>query len=356
MSQAQPLSSRERIRGDIVDLAVAGEIEPGVSTSENKIALKLGGKRSPTIREGLALLVSEGMFEQVPQVGVKLRPPSAAEVEKILAMRSRLEGLIVEDLAAEEDPEKLIDDAVRISAEAFTKLADPIAFGRQTALFHRELARASGYETGALSIRTWMDRLRVYEAIREREHGEMPDERAAALDNFFRTTRAVEVVEEQSAILDAIRSRNPVAAGGALAEHLERTRQRLTEDRGPGRTPEPAQVEEEKAILFRRADDFIEGGIPEAAGVAVTMVAGLYFQVGKHEDAALILGSPICRFGQAVTARSEFAESGFPTPSMMKKTLRSELGEDGLAAALQKGNGLDLGALSGLFSTVEHSR
>jgi GntR family transcriptional regulator, rspAB operon transcriptional repressor len=343
MATVQPLSSRERVRGDIVDLAVAGEIEPGVSTSENKIAKMLGGTRSPTIREGLALLVSEGMFEQVPQVGVKLRPPSAEEVEKILAMRSRLEGLVVEALAAEEDPEPVIADAVQVNAEAFKVLADPIAFGRESALFHRELARAAGYETGALSIRTWTDRLRVYEAIRERERGET----SQSFTWVFQTTRAAtEVVNEHSAILDAIRSRDPAAAGEALAEHLERTRERLTDDRRPSGTPEPAQVKEEAEILLARADDFIVSGVLEAAGFAVTLAAGLYFELGKHRDAARILGSPVCRSGQALITRSGFGKKGFPTPSTMEKTLRKKLGPRGFAQELDKGKRLDVGSLS----------
>jgi len=357
MATIQPLSSRERVRGDIVDLAVAGEIKPGASTSETKIAQMLGGNRSPTIREGLALLVSEGMFEQVPQVGVKLRPPSAEEVEKILAMRSRLEGLIVEDLAAEEDPEPVIADAARVNAEAFKVFADPIAFGRETALFHRELARAAGYESGALSIRTWTDRLRVYEGIRRRESGQTSEERP--LSWVFQTTRAAEVVNEHSTILAAIRSRDPAAAGKALAEHLEGTRQRLTHDGGTSGTPKPAQVEEEAALLFSRADDFIESGIPEAAeaaGLAVTMAAGLYLEVGKHEDAALILGNPICRFGRAPIDEGVFAKSGFPTPSTMKETLQIKLGRKGLAHALDEGNRLDVSALWSRFGTAERIR
>jgi len=349
MSQTHSTPNRERIRDEIVDLAVAGEIEPGVSTSENEIARKLGGGRTP-IREGLALLVTEGMFEQIPQVGVKLRSPSAAEVEKILAIRARLEGLIVEDLAVEEDPESLTATAVRTNGEALAMVADRVAFGRQAARFHGELAMAAGYETAALSIRTCMDRLRVYEAVRTRAETIRADGRSMTLtEDLRRTIAALEIVREQSAILASIHSGDPVAAGNSLAEHLERTHQRLAEDPGSGRTPAPKQVEETADLLVKNAGEFLEVGAHAAAGLAVTMLAGLCFEAGKHRDAAVILGNPISTFAQPLAASVDLVGGTFPAPAAMKTMLRSELGEEGLASALQEGHLLDLGAIGNLI-------
>src|SRR6202049_5361459 len=83
---------RERVVDDIVDLVLDGLIHPGRPTSERVIAEQLpaGPSRTP-VREALALLVRDGMFDQVPQVGVRLRPVIPDEIDELITIRRPLE-------------------------------------------------------------------------------------------------------------------------------------------------------------------------------------------------------------------------------------------------------------------------
>lgn len=338
MISSEQVSARETMRGRIVDLAISGEIEPGSLTSESEIAGHLKEGRTP-VREALALLASEGIFQQVPQKGITLRPIVHEEVEKILAMRTRLEGLVIEDLATNQNRQSLLQPATEAFGSMMSStMNEPLRFEKSYAQFHIELALAAGYRTAAFSLRSYLDRLRIYTAVQAR----IKAERLADLVSFAQVSRRnpleldyLEILLEDAAVLKNVEQGDERGAGKALAQHIRETGRRLSPGNPPVRNARSATK-----LLLKSARFFTQNHASKATNLAVGRLADLCIKVGKFQEAAQIIGTP---FVQQNTPQD-------PTITMDIDILRKELGSQ-FNRAYQQGNQLrDLEAIQSLLA------
>src|SRR4051812_11191905 len=99
-------SSRIAIAEAIVDLIVSRQLVIGELTSEVEIATKLGfNARTPVVREALALLGRDGIIEQRPQIGQRVRPLTGEDAKEILELLTTNLRSFVRRLAA---PDRLL--------------------------------------------------------------------------------------------------------------------------------------------------------------------------------------------------------------------------------------------------------
>lgn len=91
--------ARARVLDQLRDAIIRGEYQPGASLSEIALAETYGTSRTP-IREAIQQLQSEGLVEVVPRVGTFVREPSRRELGELFQLKSVLEGLGAQLLAA----------------------------------------------------------------------------------------------------------------------------------------------------------------------------------------------------------------------------------------------------------------
>ncbi|MBD3586415.1 GntR family transcriptional regulator [Salinimonas sp. HHU 13199] len=190
----------EHLRDEIVNMA----IEPGSIMSENKLAAKYGVSRTP-VRETIAKLVTLGFVEVRPQRGTFVSKLSISKIVEARFIREALEVAVVAHCAQHASDsliatcESLIDKqrnaASQLNALGFQQLDDD---------FHQTLADFAQYKRAASLIqyeKAHMDRVRN---LSLKEFGGQYDS----------------VLEQHTAIIDALRARDPVAAREAMSSHL----------------------------------------------------------------------------------------------------------------------------------------
>ena len=137
-----------RQRDDVVaqlrEILVSGEFKPGRVFSENELAKRFGTTRTP-VREAVAILASEGLIEQTPQVGASVRVLTNTEISELIKVRLAIEQLVAEELCHRTGPSGL--EKLRILLDAMyeaEKRADRIAFLDADSEFHCQTADIAG--------------------------------------------------------------------------------------------------------------------------------------------------------------------------------------------------------------------
>ena len=208
-----------RQRDDVVsqlrDLLVSGEFQPGQVFSENVLAQRFGTTRTP-VREAMAILASEGLIEQTPQVGASVRVLTNNETAELVRVRIAIEQLVVEELCNRSGPngigplQELLDRMY-----AAEKAGDKVAFLDADTEFHCMTAEVAGYTLSANILRRARDRMRIL-----------------GMTALLPELSMVDVLAEHQAILDAIKAKQPAAAKKAVKAHMARTAKRLRVDIG----------------------------------------------------------------------------------------------------------------------------
>jgi DNA-binding GntR family transcriptional regulator len=193
---------REQIKDVILQRILDGEYEPGARLVETRIAQELGVSQAP-VREALRDLEQLGCIVHEPFRGCSVRAFSAQELLEAFPVRAALEALAAR-LAAERITEtellhlaELVD-TMRAAADR----GDAHDQSRANASFHATIVRAA--RNGTLE-RQW-----------------------SLLEPFSRTYISVSqpgldlraLSDRHIPILDALRARNPDAAGAAMHKHL----------------------------------------------------------------------------------------------------------------------------------------
>lgn len=110
---------REEAYGRLVDLLVAGQLEPGEVLRDQQIAAWLGTSRTP-VREALSRLADDGLIEMAPNRFTRVAPLSAAGAADAHRLLAVLEGDLVAELATAHLPaDGLANDLSRL-ADDFT--------------------------------------------------------------------------------------------------------------------------------------------------------------------------------------------------------------------------------------------
>lgn len=190
----------EQIKQAIITL----RFRPGEYLNEAQISKVLKIGRTP-VHQALNRLMLEGMVEVVPRKGIIVKPVSLNDVLEITDVRIVNEAYCARLAAARAD-ETDIAEMAQILDEA-EMAASRMDTGRQMILdsqFHSVLSRAAGNTVLADFMRTLHDRsLRFwFISLRDPAH-------------------YMAVKDEHRAILEAIKARDPEAAGEAIRSHIE---------------------------------------------------------------------------------------------------------------------------------------
>lgn len=187
----------EALRRRIISL----ELPPGEPLSENELAQEMGVSRTP-VRESLILLREEGLVQVFPQIGSFVSLVDLSRVAEAQFVREAIECASLHDFAADAAGISGLRDILASQRDAEAK-GDIEEFFRLDEDFHRELLRLAGHEsawTAVNSAKAHLDRAR----------------RLSLID-----TRPVSaLIEQHTAVVDALEARNVAEADSSLRLHL----------------------------------------------------------------------------------------------------------------------------------------
>lgn len=186
------------------DRIVRGELLPGTRISETELASEYAVSRQP-VREAFIKLAEENLLEIRPQRGTFVRRISLPEVLAAQFVREAVEADIVRIFARDPAPETL----ARMEALLGEQIAaaddpDPAIFVALDETFHRVMARAIGQAPAADILEGLKIQLNRVRYLTARE--------------FSRQM----VIEQHSAILAALRARDPDRASAVMRQHLRK--------------------------------------------------------------------------------------------------------------------------------------
>ncbi len=210
---APPLTERalEAVRQWLLD----GQLVPGRIVSEADLARRLRMSRTP-VGEALRQLVREGLMEQVPRVGTRVRAIERGELQDLYEMREALEAWAAERAAA------------RIAERDLTCLRARLAEMQRLA---RHVPRANGAALRSTALRRFLEadlafHRRILAAAGNRAVLRAVDD-SRALPRLFqirrqRHDRSVldETIRQHREILEALSARNGPRAAAAMRAHV----------------------------------------------------------------------------------------------------------------------------------------
>jgi DNA-binding GntR family transcriptional regulator len=201
MVEARRVSGGRLVYDELRRRILTLELEPGRRLYEPELSTELRVSRTP-LREALRLLLAEDLLEQLPTGGMVVRAVSATDVAELYGVRAALEGLMAAEAAARltDEDERDLRALVERNARLVELPEDAMNAGHA---FHARIARAAGHgwaERLHGQIDGHMERYRRYSNSSD-------DRRHAALD-------------EHRSILEALASRDPVAARATAEAHV----------------------------------------------------------------------------------------------------------------------------------------
>ncbi|OON79605.1 GntR family transcriptional regulator [Streptomyces tsukubensis] len=199
-------SGREKAYAYLKETVLTDPEMQGEFLSEQEIADRIGVSRTP-IREALLLLAAEDLVQLVPKRGARVAPLSGREISELMELRGLVERYAAEQAIRSGTPpvgelERLL--ARQRGLEGPDRAKEFIAVDH---LFHATLVEAVG--NGLLA--------RHYDGLRSRQV------RAGVVALFNRSGRQAAVIDEHTAILDAVKAGDAPAACAAIDGHLEST-------------------------------------------------------------------------------------------------------------------------------------
>ncbi|MFJ5262356.1 GntR family transcriptional regulator [Streptomyces sp. NPDC088387] len=200
------VSGRQKAYAYLKETVLTDPEMQGVFLSEQEIADRIGVSRTP-IREALLLLAAEDLVELVPKRGARVAPLTGREIGELMQLRGIVERyaarqVIEEDRTPVRELRELLD-----RQRDLTGADQAREFIAVDHLFHASLVAAVG--NGLLE--------RHYDGLRSRQV------RAGVTALFAQQGRQEAVLDEHSAILDALAAGDADAACKAIDDHLAST-------------------------------------------------------------------------------------------------------------------------------------
>jgi DNA-binding GntR family transcriptional regulator len=194
---------REEIRDQLIDDILNGRLSPGERIIEARVAERFAVSQAP-VREALRDLNVLGFVENSAFRGAVVRQISAEELLQLYPIRAVLEGLAAREAA------------VRIGAAGLRKLQRLLEKMRRVA--------AKGDER--LAVQTnFAFHLTIVEASENRLLQQIWDGMRLATTTFLTVSKSHhslgEIAERHAAIVEALRTHDPVAAEQAMRRHIE---------------------------------------------------------------------------------------------------------------------------------------
>ena len=199
-------SRADSVYGWIKGAIQQGRLKPGQRLREEALAQELGVSRTP-VREALRRLEAEGLIEPLPRQGLVVRNPPEEDLADLCVVREALEGL-----------------AGRLAAQSITRAE---LYRLEELYTETERAVRAG-DVGRLAALNDEFHRVVWQASRNRYLArQLHQLREFIFRVQGRTTldypgRAVEMLREHRALLDAIRSADTETAERVAREHMAR--------------------------------------------------------------------------------------------------------------------------------------
>ncbi|MFT3891709.1 MAG: GntR family transcriptional regulator [Anaerolineales bacterium] len=205
--QKRPL--KEDVFDALHEKIVSGKYKPGQWLRQDDIATSLGVSMTP-VREALDLLVAAGLAERVPYRGVRVREMITKEVVEAYGLRMIIEAMIAQEAAKNITPDQLkLLEKMLAEMGKNQSLKDVSHIRQLSREFHSIIADSSNNEllvkVYAVVSNAFPDWL-LYEAIFRK-----PELLKSSMDDMQR---------EHTAILDALKKRDPEKAIQKSIEHL----------------------------------------------------------------------------------------------------------------------------------------
>jgi GntR family transcriptional regulator, rspAB operon transcriptional repressor len=197
-----------QIRDHILDDVVRGVLAPGSMIQLAALAERYQVSKTP-VREALGLLQRDQVVESLPYKGYLVRPVDLTELNDIYLMRELLEAKAAE-LAATTMTEEELAELTSLEAPAGTS-GMSLDYDGYAHRFHGLIARASRSRRLADMIDT------TYTDVRRLQYSGVGRPVAEASNR------------EHDAIVEALRARDPLRAGQAMAAHIRGLRARALE-------------------------------------------------------------------------------------------------------------------------------
>ncbi|MEV0055267.1 GntR family transcriptional regulator [Saccharopolyspora shandongensis] len=194
-------STRTQVHHELRKRIITLKLAPGSPLSENELATELSVSRTP-VRESLILLADEGLVQVFPQLGsfvARVDPERVAEAQFV---REAIETASLHDAIDRATADQIAALRGNLDEQA-AAAADIEDFFRLDEEFHHLLLQAGGHGAAwrtVVSAKVHLDRARRL-GLR-----------------FTRPT--ADMIEQHSAIVDALESRDTQAAIGAMRTHL----------------------------------------------------------------------------------------------------------------------------------------
>lgn len=197
------ITHAERLRIQIADEIVRGDLPPGTPLDEVSMAQRFGVSRTP-VREALRELSAAGMVRTQPHRGAVVTRPEAREVEDMFTVMAELEALCAGYAAVAMTPtERAALAGVHAELRELIRLGDPQHYHEVNERFH--LAIYLGSHNAYLADVTLATRRRL-----------APFRRAQ-----FRTTgRLALSYEEHDRVVRAIQQGDRAGAAAAMRDHI----------------------------------------------------------------------------------------------------------------------------------------
>jgi DNA-binding GntR family transcriptional regulator len=195
-----------QIQNDILN----GVYEPGESLIETRLSEEMGVSRTP-VREALRQLELEGLVQSVPNKGVRVKGVSAKDIEDIYTIRMYVEGLAARWAAEKITTEEMEELREAVDLEEFyTRRSDYGHLMKLDTRFHDIIFKASKSKPLMHTLSTF--------------HHYVQKARKVSLSD---PGRAMEVLTEHRAIMQAIIDRDADTAERLTIEHVKNASRNL---------------------------------------------------------------------------------------------------------------------------------
>lgn len=200
---------KEEIYDTLHRQIIAGKYATGEWLRQEEIASQMGVSMTP-VREALDLLVAKGIAERVPYRGVRVREMTAKDIVEAYGMRLLLEAMVAREAALNITPEQIDRlQSVMDEMDRHVELNEMPQERQLSREFHALIAESSGnnllvqlYAIVSNAFPDWL----LYEALFRKPE---------LLEGSVTQTH-----DEHSAIMNALKKRDPDLAVKASLEHV----------------------------------------------------------------------------------------------------------------------------------------
>jgi DNA-binding GntR family transcriptional regulator len=188
---------------------LAMRLRPNARLNANELAARIGTSRTP-VREALGRLEHEGLVNRESAGGFRVHAMSLKEIVDVYRVREALEVEAALEALPHMTPTLL--DELAATLAAGESLLDPADYAESIVMnrkFHALIVRAAGNAMLQSIMTPIADRVRLVGAMLIQRHSQRPRE----------------VLDENKAILEALRTGDPVRVEEAVRNHVRRARE-----------------------------------------------------------------------------------------------------------------------------------